>query len=372
MQIERQFREQLVLDTLSKEYRLTGGLQPNYDYLGLDLLLRMRVVLAAANATLVPVLSPATFIKRVLVQGTAEGYGRVVLVDLPGSVAFLIASLTSGQLPLFDEDNLVTGGGVTGTYDVQLLIPVRFACIGLGNKAEEMAMRTLLPGAAFSDIEVVIETGGSDSIVDRAATPTTVTLTAYGSGAGSPTLDVSRVIVKHGVGERPVSGMKYLVQKFMAADVDTSAAVVDSLITNLGKNQLYSRIFLRNGERATDSTPAFGTTTEANLTRVKLKTGGSRTIRDENFLSMHHGCMWQAGYDPGWRQIIDTAAAAFVGGIATRQFRGVAFWDFVEHGNLSEAFSTLGWKSDLEIWGNLTALTSGRLEVPVEVLLRRT
>ena len=356
------------------DFRLTNGLGTDFHYWGILLLVRGRAVIGTAAATLVPVLSPTTLIERVLVQGNLQGFGKIVLVDLPGSALFMLSALCSSSLPMFDEDNLVSAAGATGTYDFEFLIPVPFCAIGKFNAAEDLAMRTLLPGNAFANpIEVIIRTGGNDSIIDRAAT-STVTMTAYGSATGSPTCEIHRVVVRLGTGQA-IPGQKYIAQKTMQGPFVTAAAVTNGLIARLNVGSLYTRILLRVGDLSGDSDPALSAVSNTVLERVYLRQGPQKTIRDFTFLTQHWAAPWFAGYSEGWRELIATAAAGYTGGQATREFVGTAFLDFVADGVLENSLNTLAWGAagqGLELWGNIVSPgATSQIEVITETLLPR-
>lgn len=379
MRLDTQLVDTLTLadggDGAGADYRLANGLATDYNYWGIMLLVRGRAVVAVAGATLVPVLSPLTFIERILVQGNLQGFGRVTIVDLPATALFTLGAMVTGVTPMFDEDNLVSSAGAVGTYDFQVLIPVPFCCIGKFNATEDMMRRTLLPGNAFANsIDVLVRTGGNDSIIDRAAT-STVTMTAYGLATGSPTCEIHRIVARLGPGVGIPPGQKYLCQKVMQGPFVQAAALTNGLIARLNVGQLYSRILLRVGDLSSDSDPALGAVSNTVLERVYLRTGPQNVIRDFRFLTGHWAGDWFAGWNAGWREFIATTAAGYTGGQATREFVGTAMLDFVADGHLENALSTLAWGAagrGLELWGDVVApVATSQIEVITETLLPR-
>jgi len=292
MRQDEQFIETITLnaggDGAGADFPMTNGLSfgglPTWGFM---LTVRGRAVIGTAAATLVPVLSPTTFIERILVQADLAGRaGKVTLFDLPGSLAYAFAVMVTGAYPLFNEDALVANAGAIATHDFQFQIPVPLCCIGKMNAADEMVARTLLlPGEFSGPLEVTIRTGGNDSIIDRAAT-STVTMTAFGSGSGSPTVDITAIRYRLGPGELLGAGRRYVAQKSLRTTA-LGANITNNFIARLTANQKLARVLLRVGDLDSDSDPALGGVSSTAMDRLTLKIGSQLTIRNVNFLPYH-------------------------------------------------------------------------------------
>jgi hypothetical protein len=284
-----------------------------------------------------------------------------------------MSALLSGTNPLFDDDSLNDLAGAVGTFDFQYLLPVPFCAIGKQNAAEDMARRTLLPAALFANpLEVIITTGGNDSIIDRAAT-STVTMTAYGSATGSPTAEIHRVVVRKGEAGA-VRGQKYLCQKYRQGPYLIPNAQTNALIGRLNVGNLYSRLILRVGDLNSDSDPALGNVSNTGLPRYYLRLGPQQTIRDKQFLTGHFAQDWFEGHNEfvnGWRNV----GIGITAGVGLFEFPGHAIEDFCEDGVLESALNTLLWGAggrSLELWGDVVAGTLQQVDVITEALLPRS
>jgi len=377
MRQDEQFVEEITLDAggdgAGANFEVTNGLGfGGLPLWGFMATVSGRAVVGTAAATLVPVLSPTTFIERILVQGDLAGRaGKVTLFDLPGSLAYAFAAMVTGLYPQFDEDALVGGAGAVATHDFRFQIPVPLCVIGKMNAADEMVARTLLlPGQFSGPLEVTIRTGGNDSIIDRAAT-STVTMTAYGSGSGSPSVDITAVRYRLGPGEQLGAGRRYLAQKSMRTTT-LGSNVTNNLIARLIANQKLARILLRVGDLDSDSDPALGGVSNTAVDRLTLKIGSLLTIRNVNFIPHHFMEPWFAGRDEGWRELIATAAASLTSGQAPRELVGCTLWDFVKSGMLGDALDLTEKKfnnEDLELHGNVTTETGLQVEAMYETLM---
>lgn len=377
MRYDLQYVDTLTLtdggDGAGAEYRLVNGLNnDDYNYWGVWLKFRGRAVIGTAAATLVPVLSPTTFIERIFIEGNLAGGQKITLVDLPASLLFTYAALATGLLPKFDEDNLVSSAGAVGTYDFDFDVPVPFCIPSRYNAGVDLERRTLLPGNLFSSpISLMVRTGGNDSIIDRAAT-STVTMSAFGVGTGSPTCEIHRVIDRIGRG-RIVQGQKYISQKTaITFTTALQSAVTNGILGRIAASQIYSRILLRVGDLSSDSDPALGAVSNTVLTRIYLRQG-KQQLRDFQFLSAHSALPWFGGYNEGWRELIGTAAAGYTGGQATREFVGTVLLDFVRSGVLEDVLVLDPRRaSELEIWGDVVApAATQQLEAVTDTLLPR-
>jgi hypothetical protein len=368
MKYDLQYVDTIFPTAYSTDFRLVNGLPNDFHYWGLLLDVCFPFTIAVAAGTALPLMSPFSVIERVLVEGNIQGLGKITLVDAPGRTLAAAAALTSTRFPHYkwsvDDPTLIAA------KFARFLLPVPFCCSGRMNAAEDMVARTLLPGNAFANpISVTIRLGPGASIV----TPAGATTNTIGAVA----IDVHRVIVRLGVGVEPV-GQKYIVQRALQGPFGLTANLVAGLIARLSVGSLYSRLLFQTGVEAVP--PLFTVANETAITRLYLRQGPQKTIRDYLYGTSRIAHSWLEGYQPVYPHITIPAAAPAFTPLVTENVNGfpalvgTSLLDFCADGHLEESLNTLIWGAQgqaLEVYGNVVGLANQTVEVYHETLTPR-
>jgi hypothetical protein len=166
---------------------------------------RGRVVIAGANYTAVAAEAPQSIINRIQVQGTFKGTS-LTPVSISGATAYALTRLFGVR----GSSSYITTGGVTtrqaelsvplqqlganfgntGTYDLDIwyCIPT-FPIVSGSSRAQNIVPYLWQPADWADSLQVTLQLGDLTSFGTPAAM-TTATFTAFGSGAGSPTVEI--------------------------------------------------------------------------------------------------------------------------------------------------------------------------------------
>jgi hypothetical protein len=166
---------------------------------------RGRVVIAGANYTVAAAESPQTIIQRITVNGTFKGtaltpikisgataYVWPRMFGLRGSSSyFTVGGVTTRQAePTVPFQQTLANFGNTGTYDLDIWydVPV-WPIVEVGSRADEIVPYLWQPQDWADSLQVTLDLGDLSSFGTPAAM-TTATFTAFGSAAGSPTVEI--------------------------------------------------------------------------------------------------------------------------------------------------------------------------------------
>lgn len=289
------------------------GLPRDLPYIGLLLKLRWRDVVTTFAGNWFPEF-PSTLIRRIRVQGTkAGGGGSVTLVNIRGEEAAVLFRLFSQYLTAQVPYNLVgpaisantllvttppgSGGSVTptaltavanGTYDGYSYYFVPFS-------PPRSLLRDNLFGlqdfSVYSQVDLLLDFAGAVSGSSGFSSSTaTNTLTDFGSGAGSPQVQIHRVVALPGKGA-PINKFHYIYSsKKIAIQSVIGATFADQKITDLNAGNQLRFIMLRQyAENAnvdglidlstTTSLARIGDNSNIGTYRVRIKVNGSEKFR---------------------------------------------------------------------------------------------
>jgi len=367
MKYDMQYVDTIFPTAYSTDFRLVNGLPNDFHYWGVLLDVCFPFEIAVAAGTALPLMSPFSVIERVLVEGNIQGLGKITLVDAPGRTLAAAAALISTRFPHYKWS--VDDPTAVDALFARFLLPVPFCSSGRMNAAEDMVARTLLPGNAFANpISLSIRIGPGASIVTPAgATTNTI---------GAVTIDVHRVIVRLGVGAEPV-GQKYIVQRALQGPFGLTANLTAGLIGRLSVGSLYSRLLFQTGVEAVP--PLFTVANETAITRLYLRQGPQKTIRDYLYGTSRIAHSWLQGYCPFYPQPVIPAPPAFTplnveDADGFPALVGTSLLDFCADGHLEESLNTLIWGAQgqaLEVYGNVVGLANQTVEVYHETLTPR-
>jgi hypothetical protein len=167
----------------------------------IHLVWRGRVVIGVANFTAVAAEAPQTIIQRIRLTGTHRKFGALVPIDISGATAFAWARLTRQKTsslyingtkqaePSVPFAQTLANFGNTGTYDLEIHYDIPLGPV-LPTGSELSIVPFLYQQQDWSDtLQLQIFFGDATSFGTPGGT-TTTTFTAFGSGAGTPTVSV--------------------------------------------------------------------------------------------------------------------------------------------------------------------------------------
>jgi hypothetical protein len=166
----------------------------------LKVIWRGRLVIGTANYTTGVPEAPQSLIERIRITGNHSRWGNQVLVDITGATAFaaLRCYQVRGNIALngttligdLSSPMPTTGiaAGATGTYDLELHYEIPMAPWGAWNAA--MAIPYLWREENFGNSLQIEITVGDRTSLGTPAGGSTTTWTAFGSAAGSPSVEV--------------------------------------------------------------------------------------------------------------------------------------------------------------------------------------
>lgn len=297
-------------------------------------------------------------IKNIRIEGTnSRQGGNVTLWDLDLATLFVMQHLFQHRAGHFQINgaSVTTPGtpfpttsfnpcGTTGTYDWKILIDLPAHPFGAGPGVRPGYLIRKEEWADTLSIALQFGTQASGAVTGSLGTGAAGTTTAYhafGSGAGSPSIDIYSLPVQMG----------HLRNQVIPGICSRVTREINTLLTAAGNNitlqQLQrrrtSRVFLKTG--TSTLAPAFATLDDTNVTAVGLSTGGG---------------------DRSVKPLVDVFA--YKTDQATDYHReliqGYMAFDFIASGNPDSSFaanseSVVGSGSTFDLVANVTGETNG-------------
>jgi hypothetical protein len=170
----------------------------------LHIIFRGRVVIGVANFAVVAAEAPQTILQRVRLTGAHRVFGSVVPIDMTGATMFAWTRLFRLRSPSLyingvrqPDPNVPFGQvgttfGNVGTYDLEIhyylpLVPI------LNEGSKLASIPYMYMGKDWGDTLQLQLFMGDQTSFGTPGAGTTVTFSAFGSGAGSPTFTVNQV-----------------------------------------------------------------------------------------------------------------------------------------------------------------------------------
>ena len=323
---------------------------------GFRLVLAGRLVIGTAAMTSVNPEGLLNLLSSIKISGVnSRQNGNVNLWDIDLATLFTIQHLFAHRAASF----FINGASVTipgspfpagyltaatGTYDFRIVVDLPAHPFGVGPgvrpgfflRAEEWADSLSVSynfGAQLG--------AGATGCLGVAAGTTTLVFTAFGSGAGTPTVDLYVLPVQLGhLQNQVVPGVCTRVQRPLTGVLQ--GAGNNATLLSLQK-QRTSRIFVKTGTSTVN--PAFATLDDTNLTAVGLQTGGSnRSVKPlEDVFAYKQNIPAEYNREP---------------------IQGYLCLDFLESGNPDSAFpaqspKVVGGGSTFELVGNVVGEANG-------------
>jgi hypothetical protein len=251
---------------------------------------------------------------------------------------------TQPSMP-WPTDNNPTGS--TGTYDVRIVITVPlhpFASQYFGNHPHWVPA-FLMRNEEWKDSVLISATfptvvgGAVAGPLGTGAAGTTITLTSYGSGAGTPTVDVYSMPVIMGLDLKDGVLPGVMTRTQVSVNTVLQNAGTNVNILNLQK-QPTTRIWLKSG--ASTVPPAFLSLNDTNVTALGIQLAANRNVRNVVDLFAHK----------------DIESDTYTRNL----MQGYNMFDFIESGNPDSAYpgQDIGDGATFQLIGNVTGLANAQ------------
>lgn len=343
---------------------------------GFRLVFKGRVVIGTAGFTSANPEGFLNLIPSLIIQGTnARQQGNMTLWNIDLATLFMIQNLFAYRGSTFYSINSGTGETqlarptmpmpatyapitATGTYDFRIVVDIPFHPFESNSFGKEPLTipQFLVRNEEWKDsIQVILGFGtqagtGGVGALGTAAGGTTITYSAYGSGAGTPTIDLYSLPVLMGTA---------LKDQILPGVISRVSTPVTSAMQNAGtgvpllnmQKQPTPRIFFKQG--VSTVSPAFSSLTDTNVTAIGMQLGQNRNIR--NVLDLFtHKLQQPDVYD-------------------TDMIQGYTMFDFMDQGNPDSSYpgQDIGDGATLQVTGNVTGVGNALALVVQEQILQQ-
>lgn len=253
---------------------------------GFRLVIAGRLVIGTANMASVNPEGLLNLLSEIKIEGVnSRQNGNVTLWDIDLATLFVMQHLFAHRAATFtiNGTSVLSPGlpfpagyinGNTGTYDFRIVVDLPAHPFGVGAGVRPGFLIRQEEWADSLSISFGFGSQASGAVTGSlgvGAATTTMAYHAYGSGAGSPTIDVYVLPVQMG----------HLRDQVLPGIVSRTQRPIDSALVGAGSNktlmqlqkQRTSRLFIKTGTAT--FAPAFTTLDDTNLLAVGLQSGGS-------------------------------------------------------------------------------------------------
>ena len=278
---------------------------------GIRLVFKGRLVVGTAAFTSTNPEGLLNLISNVTIQGTnSRQKGNVTLWNIDLATAFVLQHLYAYRNGIFtinsgSGETLVpiptmpfpavgaTGyiNGATGTMDFRIVVDFPFHPheANAQGKQPMVVPGFLVRNEEWKDsLQILLtfgaQAGNSTGALGVAAATTTVTFSSYGSGAGSPTIDLYSLPIAMGLDlkDTVIPGLISRVSTPINTPLQSAGTSVP--LVNLQK-QPTPRLYAKFGTGTVS--PAFATLSDVNVTTLGLLLGGNRNVRNKVDIFAH-------------------------------------------------------------------------------------
>jgi hypothetical protein len=330
---------------------------------GLRFVLKGRLVIGGADLASVHPEGLLNMIQRILITGTnGRQGGNVTLYDCDFATLFNIQhlfqyrsatmevvlssintlrSIPSTPFPAAAASFAGGYGTITqGTYDFTITLDLPFAPFGASALAQPGFLVRQDEWGNSLQVQLTYGTQANAAVegfYGTGAAGTTYTWTAFGSGAGSPTVDVYGLPIIMG------NDVKALVTPgFLSRAQQPLTAVLQSALSNGNILDLQkvatTRVFLKTGTSTV--APFFATLSDTNVSALGILIGGNRVVREVDDIFAHkQSLVQQYGRDP---------------------IQGYMCFDFIQSGNPFSAYpgDQVGGGTSFQLVGNVAGVAN--------------
>lgn len=331
---------------------------------GLRIVLSGRLVIGGADMTTGYPEGFLNLISRVWIQGNnTRVNGNVSLYDLDFATQYMLQHLHQHRAGSFKINGVsvpipgtpLPAPGASGyinpaqgTYDFKIIQDFPFHHYGApaGVRAGYLVRQEEWADSMQVNIECGTQAaGGATGCLGVTAGGTTLAFTAFGSGAGSPTIDVYSLPVQLGaLKDSVVPGVITRIQKPNNSVLVNAGTGVSLIQLQKGRT---SRVYLKAGTLGGGAAaPAYATLSDTNLTAVGLKKAGNQNVKDVIDIDAYK---------------VDQAAD-----YNREPIQGYTCLDFLQSGNPDSSFpahnpNVVGTGSTFEVIGNCAGVANGYL-----------
>jgi len=349
---------------------------------GLRIVFKGRLVVGTAGFT-TP--SPEGFlngISNIVFQGTnARQQGNVTLWNIDLATLWMLDSMFGVRGAAYYSINSGTGEtivatpstplaaaynpvGATGTFDFRIVFDLPVHPIGANPLGREPLLipQYLVRNEEWKDsLQVLFQFGsqagaGGVGFLGQSAGGTTVTFSSYGSGAGTPTVDVYSLPVRSGLALKDgvLPGVISRVTQPVTASLLTAAGT-NVVLFNMQK-QPTPRVFIKQGVQNTAqaAVPAFSALSDTNITTLGILLGANRNVRNKVDIWPNNKLRFSDDYgrDP---------------------IQGYMIFDFMNNGNPDSAFpaQNVGDGATYQLTADVTGVANGACVIVQEQVLHQ-
>lgn len=307
-----------------------------------------RMTLSAGPGTALPD-GILALIRRVTLSFTHEIFGGISIVDMSGPALYALNESYEDYQPLVDVSPVLSGQN--GTYDCVIRLMIN---AGMEKTAQRYRSQFLWDGPRMNNFDLLIQWGGQGgaSPVDGS----TVGLTAYGSGAGNPTLFVEYGQVLDMANNPHVGLMRRISNELALIPGGSFSSSQPGVIQTLNPGEAIRSILLR--QYVVDTTAGQPTTQAASYLNPLnpgvdpgLNNIGLIVGQGNNFIRQ-----W-----PSWQALQEDNKKFFRGTPPS----GIGIIEMVTNGNPDQSLFTGDFtqkKIPLAIGGTVVTVANGRLE----------
>lgn len=297
-------------------------------------------------------------LSEIIIAGTnSRQNGNVTLWDLDLATLWTIQHLFGHRAASFTINGAsvaVPGSpfpsgymnGATGAYDFRIVVdlPAHPFAVGSGVRPGFLIRQEEWTDSISVSFSFGTQPSGAvDGSLGLGAATTTTAFTAYGSGAGTPTVDLYVLPVQMGhLKDQVLPGIVTRVQRPITSVLQGAGGGVTLLSL---QKQRTSRLYLKTGTLTGIAVPAFKTLDDTNVTAIGLQTGGS----NRNVKATEDIFAYKANQATDY---------------AREPIQGYTCLDFIESGNPDSAFpgqsaKVVGAGSTFELVGNVVGEVNG-------------
>jgi hypothetical protein len=331
---------------------------------GLRIVFKGRCVIGTAGFTSANPEGFLNLLSSIIIQGTnARQQGNLTLwnIDLASlwvmqslfayrGAAFYSINSGSGEVelapPTMPMPSTYAPITATGTYDFRIVLDIPFHPFQSNGFGKEplTVPQFLVRNEEWKDsLQIVLgygaqAGGGASGVLGTSAGTTTIAFSSYGSGSGTPTIDLYSLPVLMGttLKDQILPGVISRISTPITGAMQNAGVGVPLL--NLQK-QPTPRVFFKQG--VSTVSPAFSSLTDTNVTALGIQLGQNRNVR--NVLDLFTHKLHQA--DVYSRDLI----------------QGYTMFDFMDQGNPDSAYpgQDVGDGATLQVTGNVTGVANG-------------
>jgi hypothetical protein len=355
---------------------LTQAVDLSLPIRGFRVTFKGRVVVGTAGFTTPAPEGFLNLISSVIIQGTnARQQGNLTLWNVDLATLFVLQNLFAFRGAAYYSINSGTGEvllappttpmpasynpvGSVGTYDFRIVVDIPFHPFQSNAFGKEPLTipQFLVRNEEWKDsLQIILgygtqAGGGATGVLGISAAGTTVTYSAYGSGSGSPTIDIESLPVLMGTSLKDaiLPGVISRVSTPVTTAMQSAGTGVPLL--NMQK-QPTPRIFFKQGTSTVS--PAFASLTDTNATQLGIQLGQNRNIRNVLDIFKHK------------LQNADVYSRDPV--------QGYVIFDFMDQGNPDSAYpgQDIGDGATLQVTGNVAGVANGLALVVQEQVLQQ-